>query len=326
MDAEEANPHQRLDAQHESATQRRRMTVAEDGEWGMSKESNKDSKLKTATRPQMLTSESEGQFNSRDWIKEGNHLFASSKATRAVWVVKRRKLKRSLNAIGNWTHGTGMWADLEGLPKASMLLLGYSVEMFLKAGLAKAYQGCSEQMFDRDVRQFSHGFTKLATEVAFDSSERDRMDLGILQKMVLFNARYPIKPRESITTIHQQAERMHQVWSKSEFTRMRQMVLRIRAHVSRIDMDSFNPSSVASIKLGDDGYVTYRTGGHLPPRVTFKYSTAQRQAGEDNVDALRNLARDGQLLLLDHIWEQATFHEDNLPAERQSLAGSSEAS
>lgn len=292
----------------------------------MPKEKNKPIKLRTSSKPQMLTSKSEGQFNSRDWIKEGNHLFASSKATRAVWVVKRRKLKRSLNATGNWTHGTAMWADLEGLPKASMLLLGYSVEMFLKAGLAKAYQGCSEQMFDRDVRQFSHDFKKLAKEVAFDSNERDRMDLGILQKMVLFNARYPIKPRESATAIHQQAERMHQVWSKSEFTRMRQMVLRIRTHVLRIDMDSFNPSSVSSIKLDDDGYVTYRTGGHLPPRVTFKYSTAQRQAEEDNLDALRTLARDGQLLLLNHIWEQATFYEDNLPAERRPSAGSSETS
>ena len=292
----------------------------------MPKESNEVSKLKTSSKPQMLTNKSEGQFNSRDWIKEGNHLFASSKAARAMWVVKRRKLKRSLNATGNWTHGTGMWADLEGLPKASLLLLGYSVEMFLKAGLAKAYQGCSEQMFDRDVRQFSHDFKKLAKEVAFDSSERDRKDLGILKKMVLFNARYPIKPHQSGTAIRQQAERMHQVWNKSEFTRMRQMVLRIRAHVSRIDMDSFNPSSGASIKLDDDGYVTYRTGGHLPPRVTFKYSTAQRQAGEDNLNALRTLAKDGQLLHLDHIWEQATFHEDNLPEEWQSSAGSSEAS
>lgn len=287
----------------------------------MPKERSMGSKLRTSPKPQMLTGKSEGQFNSRDWIKEGNHLFASSKATRAVWVVKRRKLKRMLNAIGNWAHGTGMWADLEGLPKASMLLLGYSVEMFLKAGLAKAYQGCSELIFDRDVRQFSHDFKKLAKEVAFDSSERDRIDLAILQKMVLFNARYPIKPREDVTAIRQQAERMQQVWSKSEFTRMRQMVLRIRAHVSRIDMDSFDPSSVASIKLDDDGYLTYRTGGHLPPRVTFKYSTVQRQAGEDNLEALRTLARDGQLLLVEHIWEQATFHEDNVTEEGPPSGG-----
>jgi len=292
----------------------------------MPKDSNKESKLKTSSKLQMLTNKSEGQFNPRDWIKEGNHLLASSKATRAMWILKRRKLKRSLNATGNWTRGTGMWADLEGLPKAAMLLLGYSVEMFLKAGLAKAYQGCSEQMFDRDVRQFSHDFKKLAKEVAFDSSERDRKDLGILQKMVLFNARYPIAPRQSVTAIHQQAERMHQVWDKSEFTRMRQMTLRIRAHVSRIDMDSFDPSSVASIKLDDDGYVTYRIGGHLSPRVTYKFSTAQREAGEDNLDALRALARDGQLLLLDHIWERASFHEDNLPEERQRSAGLSETS
>ena len=176
------------------------------------------------------------------------------------------------------------------------------------------------------MRQISHAFKKLAKEVAFDATERDRKDLGILQKMVLFSARYPVNPRENVTVIHQQAERMHQVWSKSEFTRMRQMVLRIRAHVLRIDMDSFNPASVASIKLDADGYVTYRIGGHLPPRVTYKYSRVQREAGEGNLDALRALARDGQLLLLEHIWEQATFHEDTLPEERQPPAVSSETS
>ena len=52
----------------------------------------------------------------------------------------------------------------------------------------------------------------------------------------------------------------------------------------------------------------------------------QREAGEGNLDALRALARDGQLLLLEHIWEQATFHEDTLPEERQPPAVSSETS
>lgn len=276
----------------------------------MSKKNKSKNQPEYRTKLRVLNSRSEGQFNPTNWIKEGNHLFASAKAARATWVVKRRKLKRSLSAVGKWTHGTGMWAELEGLPKASVLLLGYSAEMFLKAGLAKAYQGCSEGMFDRDVRQFSHNFKQLAKEVAFEVTSQDRKDLGTLQKMVLFDARYPVKPSENASSNEQQAARMQIVWSKSEFTRMRHLVLRIRTHVSKIDMDSKNPATVASIKIDDDGYVVYRVGGHLPPRITYKFSSIQRELGRDSLEALRVSAQSGEFLLLEHIWDEASFHED----------------
>jgi hypothetical protein len=74
-----------------------------------------------------------------------------------------------------------------------MLLLGYSVEMYLKAGLAKAYRGCSKEMFERDVKgRFSHKLPSLADEIAFPLQNGDEANLNLLRDMVLVDARYPV--------------------------------------------------------------------------------------------------------------------------------------
>lgn len=266
----------------------------------------------TATPPartRVLTHRSEGQFNPAAWIKEGEHLFASAKVVRASWTVRRKKLSRN---ISRKTPSARAWAELEGLPKASVLLLGYAIEMFLKAGLSKAYAGCPETLFDRDLRRYSHNFKKLAKALAFEATVQDKQDLNTLHEMVLYDARYPVKPDARNTAIELQAERASVIWSKAEFTRLRHLVLRVKAHVFKIDRDSMNPCSVTSIAMDDDGYVVYRVGGWLPPRVTYRFSTAQIAAGEATREYLKALAEDGQLALLSHYWGQAEFFEDDL--------------
>lgn len=275
-----------------------------------SMQSNSNAVEHPRQRLKVLTNSSEGQFSPAAWSREGDHLFASAKAMRASWVVKRRKLLRRIKEHGAWTHGAHMWAELDGLPKASHLLLGYALEMYLKAGLAKAYWGCTEELFDRDVRKFSHDFKELAKAVAFDASPGEKGDLKALQRMVLYNARYPVKPTEHQPASRLQTDRMKAVWEKSEFTRLRHLVLRIKACIAKMDADSTNPASLSSIGIDDDGFVVYRRGGNLPPRITYRFSTMQRAAGEDNLPALRALAGNANLTVLESIWDEATFNED----------------
>lgn len=270
-----------------------------------------------------LTSKSVGQFNAREWVNEGDHLFASAKATRAVWVVKRRKIRRKLDTLGERALGRNMWADLEGLPKSSILLLGYAVEMYLKAGLAKAYFGCSEEMFERDVkRRFSHNLNEIVKEIALDVSDREKNDLTILSEMIRFGARYPIKERADGSYTTQKNERLRQAWNKSEFTRMRRLALRVRAHASLIDMDSNEAAHYQWHQLDSDGYLAYRSGGHLPPRITYRLSTEQRAAGETNLSDVRKVVEDEMLHLLDRDWVRALILEDTKGATviRQPLS------
>lgn len=116
-----------------------------------------------------LSNSSVGQFDPAAWIKEGDGLIASAKITRELWKKYRQEQKQG-------KQGAALdWNLLTGLPRASMLLLGYSVEMYLKAGLAKAYKGCSENMFSQDVKgRFGHKLKKIAQEISFDFENGDK--------------------------------------------------------------------------------------------------------------------------------------------------------
>ena len=157
-----------------------------------------------------------------------------------------------------------------------MLLLGYSVEMYLKAGLVRAYYGCSEEMFGRDIKnRFGHKLISMANEIAFSLNHDDNKNLNELTDMILFDARYPVfvpnNPSYS-DTVNQQTQR---VWSAQTFTILTELAKRIREHSKTIDADSANPASLGSFTVDADGYLAFRIGGHLPralPIVQVPYN------------------------------------------------------
>ena len=185
--------------------------------------------------------------------------------------------------------------------------------MFLKSGLAKAYYGCSEQMFYRDVRKFSHKFLSLAGEIAFPLENKDKNNLQQLQNMVLFDARYPVFVPEGQTysaTVNQQTG---EIWSQSNFNSFAEMTNRIRAYSKSIDSDTNNPASFISLSLDEDGYVAFRVGGNLPPRITYRLSSEQKQNGQTSKDDIKALIKgdsSSSCKRIMHYWEHAWIYED----------------
>ena len=75
--------------------------------------------------------------------------------------------------------------SVNGFAAYSMLLIAYAVEMYLKAGLAKAYFGCSEEMFARDIKsRFGHRLVSLANEISFPLTSNEEMHLVCLRDMM----------------------------------------------------------------------------------------------------------------------------------------------
>ena len=107
-----------------------------------------------------ITKRSQGHFQPKNWIEEGDGLIASSRHLHAKWKTYREEFSETVKERkAGFRDAKADWALLTGLPKASMLLLGYAVEMYLKAGLSKAYFGCAESMFTRDIKQrFRHQY------------------------------------------------------------------------------------------------------------------------------------------------------------------------
>ena len=252
-----------------------------------------------------ISKRSVGEFNPNDWINEGDGLVVSSRKIREIWDDHRQ----AFSTIGKGQKTKDDWNFLTGLPRASMLLLGYSVEMYLKGGLAKAYHGCSEEMFHRDIKyRFSHKFISLANEIAFPLENGDENNLKLLQNMVLVDARYPVFVPAGAAysdTVNQQTGR---IWNQGNFNSFSQLTNRISAHSNSIDSTSNNPASFISVNVDEDGYVAFRVGGNLPPRITYRLSSEQKRLGQTSKDDVRALIKENQIIM--HYWYLAGIFED----------------
>jgi hypothetical protein len=259
-----------------------------------------------------LSRRSVGQFDPNAWLKEGDGLVASAKETRGLWQSYRKEFSATVRERKAGGRDANLdWNRLTGLPRASMLLLGYSVEMYLKAGLAKAYFGCSEEMFTRDVKgKFGHRLVSIAHEIAFALKAQDEPNLDLLKEMVLVDARYPISVDEGATYTQSVNEQTSRIWSEEKFNSFLELANRIREHSSKIDQDSQDPANYGVWNIDDDGYLAFRCGGRLPPRITYRVSTVEKENGKDSLDDLKCLFASPEFTLLNRCWNRAWIYED----------------
>ena len=74
---------------------------------------------------------------------------------------------------------------------SSTLLVGYAVELFLKAGLTRLYVGCSKELFQKDVKgRYSHDLIKLSKSVEYPGLAGNREQLKQLKKVTLSEGRW----------------------------------------------------------------------------------------------------------------------------------------
>lgn len=203
-----------------------------------------------------------------------------------------------------------------------MLLLGYAVEMYLKAALAKAYVGCRTAsgdqigLFDRDVRRFGHDYARLAAAIEFEVSAQDLDDLHLLRQMVVDSARYPLMPARDLTDkdlgrFDELNTTTGTIWSEEKFNALVVLVKRTRAYAQMIDADSKAPASFGRfMPINDDGYWVSRTGGHLSPRIVFRYSSEMVSAGRNTLEALREVVGSDGSWMVQRLWDEASILED----------------
>jgi hypothetical protein len=195
-----------------------------------------------------------------------------------------------------------------------MLLLGYSVEMFLKAGLAKAYIGCRAGMFDRDIRRFSHDLKQISHRIHFPFQGGDDRSLLELRRLIVNGALYPITPNRTIEYTAAWNQRTSLVWSRNIFSGLCDLAKRVRNHVEGIDQDESNPLSHGSWDIDADGHMAFRVGGNLPPQIIYSPSTLMKATGKDKPADLRRIFPEadypGLHYYLDRYWDRFTIYLD----------------
>jgi hypothetical protein len=194
---------------------------------------------------------------------------------------------------------------LTGLPRASMLLLGYAAEMYLKAGLVKIYTGCRNAMIDREVKAFGHDFVRIAKEISYPISQDIEDRLSMLKRFVEVDARYPVDgPQASeldmnVEYANSVNHRTGLMWSSKNFSELCALVKSIRIHAQKIDGDSGNPASFRRLELPRGGYLALRYGGNLESRVTYR-----AEAGRTEKRTLSEI----QQLAIDQGWIEAKYY------------------
>ena len=260
-----------------------------------------------------LSHRSVGQFDPKAWINEGDGLLASAAKTREIWTNHRRNFSQTIKQRESESpERASIWSLLTGLPRASMLLLAYSVEMYLKAGLAKVYFGCSEDIFERDVKgTFGHNLVALATEIDFEIKDEDKQNFILLTQMIRVDARYPVFVRRGEShaeTVNKQTAR---IWSSPNFGAFIELANRVKEHSRNIDANSDNPMSYISCNIDDDGYLAFRVGGNLSPRITYRFSSVQKRTGETSMDDMKGLFASPQFHQLTFYWGVAKKYKDD---------------
>ena len=215
-------------------------------------------------------------YNPKSWIEEGDGFLVSARSMRSIWLRKRRAydITRShgLNA-GRYLN------EIMGHPRASVLLLAYAAEMYLKAGVVKVFSNCREEPVGKWLtKKISHKHGFAAEFVELNLSERDRKLLGLLTDFVT-TMRYPVVPNTvedkrgfPFDTDHtaQVNERNNRIWSRTVFSELCSLVKVVAVHVQRIDEDEDNPAHFRRGWFGKDGYWVFRLGGNLSPRVSYR--------------------------------------------------------
>jgi hypothetical protein len=265
----------------------------------------------------LLRYQSKGIFNHGEWLKEGGGLFESARILRAAWLLKRRTFRRELRISERPPSFARSVTLLEGLPRSSVLLLGYAAEMYLKSGALRAYGHCPQALFERDLRKrFGHKLVVLAEEVEFPLSPEDRNQLQLLTDFIEEEARYPITPQEGVEYTRQWNARTRAAQDDKAFRGYCALVKAIHKHVGRIDQDESNPSVFMGQKIGDDGFIVQRIGGNLGPRVTYRPSSILIESGDTTPDAIKALLDPDEHHILLHYWDESVIVEDQPKARR----------
>lgn len=254
-----------------------------------------------------------GTFDAAAWIAEGDGLRTSADAMRELWHARRAAFKTALETSGGKIRPV-IARDrtaITGMPRAAVLLLAYAVEMYLKVGVVKAFAGCSEASLDKCLRSFGHRYEDIAKEIEFSPNAGDAEHFEALGRMVTTGARYPVAvaagtaPRYVDRAALQNA-RTFPIRSEDNFAKWLDLAARLHAHAQQIDQDPACPAHFGSRQIDSDGWIAWRRGGHLSPRITWKPSSEQRKGKTGRVELHAMMKREAGLFLVPlHDWSRS---------------------
>lgn len=250
---------------------------------------------------------SQGIFNSLAWIQEGDGLYASARTTRAIWYIKRRAFKKIDDKYSS-TSNIRNWHLICGLPRSSALILAYSVEIYLKAGLAKLFIRCDSALLGAAFKKYGHNLEDLAKALEFPLDNKSSGDLKELKKYILYEARYPMTPNASQSYLNSYNKRNAAINDANKYKRLCELARNIRAHSAKIDSDRTHPAYMTRLAIQPNGYIAVRVGGGLKTRITYRVSSTQISKEHTSLSHIKTTLKTRPEIY--KLWYGAEVYED----------------
>ena len=280
-----------------------------------------------------------GQYSPKEWMKESEAQLKSSVFLRDIAKSKKGEVERLLQNHRSKKHRleAGLFQhlfDKDAANKSSFLLLGYAIELVLKAGVVKYCRGLPDALVKESVKKYSHKSEKMAIDLGMRLESGEKEMLVEMEQMVRADGRYPLSEEDSIKHIELYNKLNEKFRDEEYYDAFWDIYQKLFAAVKLLDNDRANPSHVMVNTIDQDGYLVVRHGGGLPIRATIKYSSEQKESNKGNLSSLKDLSLLKELLTnnrskclsFEYIltnWNNANFYEhgkNDRPIEKNQEA------
>lgn len=272
---------------------------------------------KPYTETSIRQSGEKGTYNKADWVREARLHLLSAKMLRECSSQKKVLISSLIGSEHQSKRReiNNLISEREASNKSSFLLMGYAFEMLLKSGVVCLYVDIPRQVMIRDIKQiYSHKLRHLAKEIEVPLNADELRKLDVLSKWIVDSARYPVTPHNELSYSEQWNELIRDFWNDVQFEEYLSLYDKIYSYVSQIDAISDDPKTSNKWSIDDDGYVIYRIGGKLKPRLIVRYSSKQKDSGNDNKESMKilmlnNVDHPAFKAYLTRDWDTAVYKE-----------------
>ncbi|WP_318415959.1 hypothetical protein [Photobacterium leiognathi] len=273
----------------------------------MSKSSLMESPLKSSGE--------KGIFNKYDWIKEADKKLISAKLLREAAYCNKIELenKKQIEYLTS-KEIFEIVNVIESANKSSILLLGYALELLLKSGIVSLLIHAPKNILEKKVRAYSHDLLEIAKDLHFELSNEECSLLETLSSYIIRETRYPVAPESLLDYNSKTNDIVFFVSNDENFTLGLSVFNRLKEFVKSLDGTSDDIKFHTRMEMENNGYVVFRTGGHLPPIFIVKFCQTQIELGTNNLCTVKKLLLEKNQVnktihshLMEKSWDSAYF-------------------
>ncbi|WP_156103978.1 hypothetical protein [Shewanella mangrovi] len=278
---------------------------------------NKNSLMETPLK----SSGEKGIFNKYDWVKEADGKLISAKLLRECALKKQLEfdtLKNKKKINGQKLTSKEAFEIInvrESANKSSVLILGYAIELLLKSGIVSLLINAPKKLLEKKVKSYSHNLVNIALDLHFPLSNKERHLLEILGSYIIRETRYPVIPSSTNDYCEQVNNITEFISSETNFVLGVQLFERLRGFIKDIDGTPDNIKFSSRMEMEENGYITFRIGGRLPPVFIVKFCQTQISAGIATIETVKSLLIEKNKVnksihsnLMEKYWDKAIFY------------------